>query len=110
VNVEGTDIDNRQSFVQQGQFATTEDNNANTGQPTADNSHGCDRLDRLDIKEISSSIQSKLNGTMWSVKRIDVMSFIQNLQHKEALVNENPWIQLDLGRNNSTLHNNSILD
>lgn len=120
MNVEGTDIDNRQSFVQQGQFATTEGNNANTGQPTADNSHGCDKLDRLDIKEISSSIQSKLNvptnildrdlGTMWSVKRIDVMSFIQNLQHKEALVNENPWIQLDLGRNNSTLHNNSILD
>jgi hypothetical protein len=104
VNVEGTDIDN----LQQRQFATTEDNSANTGQQT-DNSWGCDKVGRLDINEISSSIPSKLNvptnvldrgvGTMWSAKGIDVMSFIQNLQYKEASVNGNPWIQLDLGTN-----------
>ena len=37
---------------------------------------------------------------MWSVKGIDVMSFIQGLPHKEATsINENPWLQLDLGTN-----------
>ena len=55
-------------------------------------------------------VQSKLNvpgsvldnkmNTMWSAKGIDVMSFIEGLPHKESTsINENPWLQLDLGTN-----------
>jgi hypothetical protein len=110
VNVKGTNIDNQLSAGKQRQFATTkEDNNSNIGQSTAV-SQGCDKQVRLRIDGVSSSTDSKLNvpgsvldnrmNTMWSVKGIDVMSFIQGLPHKEATsINENPWLQLDLGTN-----------
>ena len=110
VNVKGTNIDNQLSAGKQRQFATTkEDNISNIGQST-DVSQGCDKQVRLRIDGVSSSTVNKLNvpggvldnrmNTMWSVKGIDVMSFIQGLPHKEATsINENPWLQLDLGTN-----------
>jgi hypothetical protein len=110
VNIKGSNIDNELSNGQQRHFATTgDDNNGNTGRSNAV-SQGCDKQARLNINAVSSSVQSKQNmpssvldnkmSTKWSVKGIDVMSFIQGLPHTEAVsVNENPWLQLDLGTN-----------
>jgi len=110
VNIKGTNIDNQLSDGQQRQFATTTgDINGNTGQST-DISQGCDKQARLHTNAVSSSVQTKLDlpasvldnklSTMWSVKGINVMSFIEGLPQTEATsVNENPWLQLDLGTN-----------
>jgi F5/8 type C domain len=110
VNIKGTNIDNQLSDGQQRQFATTTgDINGNTGQST-DISQGCDKQARLHTNAVSSSVQTKLDlpasvldnklSTMWSVRGINVMSFIEGLPQTEATsVNENPWLQLDLGTN-----------
>lgn len=109
VNIKGTNIDNQLSDGQR-QFATTTGNiNGNIGQST-DISQGCDKQARLHINAVSSNVQTKLDvptsvldnrlSTMWSVKGINVMSFIEGLSQTEATsVNENPWLQLDLGTN-----------
>jgi hypothetical protein len=105
VNIKGTNIDNQLSDGQR-QFATT---TGNIGQST-DISQGCDKQARLRINAVSSNVQTNLDvptsvldnrlSTMWSVKGINVMSFIEGLPQTEATsVNENPWLQLDLGTN-----------
>ena len=84
----------------------------------------CERPTRLDVKGVSASNQNTLNsvsnqstlnlpenvldnnlGTLWSVRGINVMSFVKTLpdhfsasaSKNQTLFMKNPWIQLDLG-------------